>query len=56
MGTPLRTQVDSMTATTRLVKDTHPFVWFASGARRKLRPKARAVFDACEAGEVEIVW
>jgi PIN domain nuclease of toxin-antitoxin system len=36
------------------VTDTHPLIWFSGGQPRKLGRKARALFEAFEAGEIEI--
>jgi len=35
------------------VTDTHPLIWYSSGAYRKLSPKARRLFD--RAGHAEVL-
>ena len=36
------------------VTDTHPLIWYSSGAYRKLSPKARRLFDRARYAEVLI--
>ena len=37
------------------VTDTHPLIWYSSGAYRKLSPKARRLFDRASHLEV-LIW
>ncbi len=37
------------------VTDTHPLIWYSSGAYRKLSPKARRLFDRASHAEV-LIW
>ncbi|MBI3186028.1 MAG: PIN domain-containing protein [Myxococcales bacterium] len=36
------------------VTDTHPLIWYAAGATRKLGRKARGAFEAYEAGGADL--